>query len=686
MISEIKRNYVIILGIIILVCCNLPTDKSHIYSSEGILSLNINCNLTQRTITPSIDIVSYAISFSNGPEFKEVISTNLSNTDIVLSIGSWDIMVDAIDNNDKIIATGNLYGVNVFEGTTTSEIITLEPLTSGVGSVDIILSWPESIGIDVKEVTLDDVNIEPSFLSEVKTNGIVSLRYTQNISSGIYIFRAYLKSGAVLQAMVLEVLQVYGNLTSSDAIELSADDFTSPPAEPEGLVASAEMGKNVISWTDNSYIETGFVLERSVNSNSNYSLLSDSIPASTNIYNDISIDVGNSYYYRIKAVNSFGQSDYSNEDYADVLIPVVTLNIPADASELEDIMPILDWSTSEYTNEYYDLQVATDSGFTNKVINQTGLTTSLKALSSALINGQTYYWRVKATTADDTYGIWSTAYSFTIDIEAEIIINTDIDNLIELTFTGAEEVVVYGSDMTISVVTESSVDSYFWYLDSTLLIGETSNTITIGSDLGYGHYNLSLTVKSGDIYSTKRVTFEVKDLQIGDYYQGGIIFYLNGDGGGLIAAPTDQSTGIKWGGIRNYVYSSHVPVRAIPPTYNYYYITTGATGTEIGTGQANTDAIIAAQGADYYAAQLCNDLVLNGYNDWFLPSRDELYQMYIHREVIGGFTTGIYWSSSEYDNDEAWRQYFYNGSYNVYNKYTSYDVRGVRAFSHFTLE
>lgn len=147
---------------------------------------------------------------------------------------------------------------------------------------------------------------------------------------------------------------------------------------------------------------------------------------------------------------------------------------------------------------------------------------------------------------------------------------------------------------------------------------------------------------------------------------GGLIFYDKGsysDGWRYLeAAPSDQSTGIQW--------------------YNGTYVATGATGA-IGTGQANTTAIVAAQGAGNYAAQLCNDLTEGGYSDWFLPSEDELNWMRenLYLKGIGGFTDSYYWSSSENNANSAWLQYFYNGFQSLSLKYyTNYRVRAVRAF------
>lgn len=71
-------------------------------------------------------------------------------------------------------------------------------------------------------------------------------------------------------------------------------------------------------------------------------------------------------------------------------------------------------------------------------------------------------------------------------------------------------------------------------------------------------------------------------------------------------------------------------------------------------------------------------LELYGYSDWYLPSKDELYQMYVYRESIGGFTsTTYYWSSTKYGSYPYYVS-FSNG--NVSDDYPSslYRVRPIR--------
>jgi hypothetical protein len=150
---------------------------------------------------------------------------------------------------------------------------------------------------------------------------------------------------------------------------------------------------------------------------------------------------------------------------------------------------------------------------------------------------------------------------------------------------------------------------------------------------------------------------------IGQSYGGGIIFYIDGTGQhGLIAAASDQSTGAEWGCAGTSI--------------------SGADGTAIGTGNQNTLDIMAGCGTAGIAARLCGDLVLNSYSDWYLPSKDELYQMYVQKTVIGGFTDNHYWSSTETNSDGACSYLFYNGDLTTTMQKTSnlLYVRAIRSF------
>jgi hypothetical protein len=158
-------------------------------------------------------------------------------------------------------------------------------------------------------------------------------------------------------------------------------------------------------------------------------------------------------------------------------------------------------------------------------------------------------------------------------------------------------------------------------------------------------------------------------LSVGMEYQGGVIVYLlhQGDIGynpavqhGLIAAPSDQSTGVEWG--------------------CYGTIISGADGTGIGTGNQNTIDIMNGCSTAGIAARICGNLVLNGYSDWYLPSKDELAVIYSNKGLIGGFAAAYYWSSSEDFNFNAWFQLFNYGGQSLNDKNVTSYVRAVRAF------
>ena len=150
---------------------------------------------------------------------------------------------------------------------------------------------------------------------------------------------------------------------------------------------------------------------------------------------------------------------------------------------------------------------------------------------------------------------------------------------------------------------------------------------------------------------------------------GGKIFFVNtnhiyGSWTYLEAAPADESGTYSWGGSGTSV---------------------AGTGTTIGTGKANTVAIVVKMGTGYAASVCAEKTVTNNdieYNDWFLPSKDELNLMYTNRSAIDGLVSGWYWSSSVGEATNAWVQDFSTGnlSHNTYYESSRDYVWAIRSF------
>ncbi|MFI1770129.1 Lcl domain-containing protein, partial [Thalassobellus citreus] len=78
-----------------------------------------------------------------------------------------------------------------------------------------------------------------------------------------------------------------------------------------------------------------------------------------------------------------------------------------------------------------------------------------------------------------------------------------------------------------------------------------------------------------------------------------------------------------------------------------------------------------------------------GFSDWFLPSKDELDEMYDKKTEINAgaslnsgsdLSVTPYWSSTETGASSAWSQNFDGGTQGYSTKNTTRIVRAVRAF------
>ncbi len=155
--------------------------------------------------------------------------------------------------------------------------------------------------------------------------------------------------------------------------------------------------------------------------------------------------------------------------------------------------------------------------------------------------------------------------------------------------------------------------------------------------------------------------------EIGSRYLGGIIYHIDENGTGLIAAENDQGM-YNWSGLNHNI------------------------GTTDSTGKLNTEKIVAYHTMQSYqqpyAAGICDTLQLNGYNDWFLPAKNELDLLY-QKHIFKNSVHEDYWTSTE--NVKAhevrvWVQKFdESGDQLPLEKYDEYNVLAIRTFDTTTI-
>jgi hypothetical protein len=209
--------------------------------------------------------------------------------------------------------------------------------------------------------------------------------------------------------------------------------------------------------------------------------------------------------------------------------------------------------------------------------------------------------------------------------------------------------------------------------DHLLLYADAGTEIAAGY-VGIGTTGLSdnLLTVAGKIHTTSggvmfpngttQATAVANAHTVGETYGGGVVFYVF-DGGqhGLIADNSATITFTHWN--------------------NGSFITTNAARDDVFAGKFNTERIIINQNTGSYAAQICANFQGGGYSDWYLPSKYELNLLYQQKSVLSWATNNGYWSSTEFNEDYAWIQYFNSGIQGFTGKAsTLICVLAIRAF------
>ncbi len=361
-----------------------------------------------------------------------------------------------------------------------------------------------------------------------------------------------------------------------------------------------------------------------------------------------------------EADNFQGFPVYSSDvDLSDISFELPNIS-PVNLNSTSDTSPLISWDSLDGISEYQI--VFTDD------INQTLLATPITVTGPKyqIISGSplsldtTYYWMVKPVYIGEGQVPWSNIYNFTVswDITYNGLNPSDGGNTTDSTPLLDWDDIIGAVDYEIRYAsTEIALPSA---LIENLPISQYQYTPTL-SNGDYVYWQVRAVNEDGVRSSWSENWSFVKDPEIGESYAGGVIFYLFGTGGGLVISGADQSSGILWSDSEPYM---------------------GGTSFVIGTGASNTTLIVGELGGGSYAASLCEDLDLAGYNDWYLPSRDELNIIFELKDIIGGLDDSYYWSSSEgLQTNTAWTQHFSTGQQRRVYKYSILGVRAIRTFN-----
>ena len=478
---------------------------------HGSLTVTAGDELSANTVVPPTDLkslaASYRVAFSDHsdgqPDFTEEPYTEGESIGPV-AVGEWTVTVVAIDAGGNEVAMGvpNAGNPVSIRSGSNSTTVTLRPIAgSGDGRLTYSIACPPGEGDEVT-VTMDPLPVGggdaitltagTDYNSGFATSGTLAIDTVQE--SGEYllsvVFSKMVDGSLSEHPPISEVVHLFDNLTSSESVSVTSEDFTQPPAAPTDLGATSISGTEIqLTWTDTSVLESGFEIERAVDSEFS-SATTLAVGANETSYTDTTLPVDGTWYYRIAAGNTFGASDPSTATSTEIVFAPTGLAATATSSSTVD----LEWTDNSSVEEGFKIERKLEGGSFAEIDTVTADAVSYSDVG--LAPGSEYSYQVRAHTASTNSTYCSEASVQTLgSIDNTIMFEEPNDETIVFNQSVDQRFSPFGL-FSVVATDPADAESWSWYLDGDELSSVT-NTVEVDClllDLGVHHLTCYLEV------------------------------------------------------------------------------------------------------------------------------------------------------------------------------------------------
>jgi len=434
-----------------------------------------------------------------------------------------------------------------------------------------------------------------------------------------------------------------GSQTSSFKESQSKAQFSSPE---QFNVQKISEKKYLINWQDKTEGEEGFEIWKQKNNEPWQSLVI--LPANETSYMDTNVFYGKEDWDIRYKINAFYQSYSSADRNAEIqagLAAPTNLSI----TKLSNVKLDLSWQYNSEFEEGFIIERQENDGDWNEI----GRTSDFSFMDTSFLINATLRYRVSAYINNYLSMSSEANHQSHIIAPVDFLINKNSDYSIDIEWT-------YTTSGHDGFKIDRKVNSGEWELeygviDSELLLYTDEDVDIQNNDYSYRIYAYIYSERSDYLERVLHIP------EIGEFYAGGYVYYLNDNVGGMVVGRTATIPLSQWG-----CWGTQVE----------------ATGEEIGDGLQNTLNFISTCDEDLIGAWSSYNWEDEGYDDWFLPSKESLQLIYenIYFVSIGGFQEDNYWSSSEYNETLAWDLDFRTGNWSKTNKTATDRIRSVRKF------